>query len=113
VQTGDALLDAFRQHELPIRIVSPDFGHLSPELAAQYGLTQRRPHCFFLFMLEGNTRHIVDLREIELNADELLFVLPQQIDELPDGGHGKNYYVSLFDQSTRTISSFVLDSSGS
>ena len=60
MQTVDALHDAFRQHDrLPIRIVSPDFGHLSPEIAAQYGLTHRRPDYFFLFMLQGCTRHVV------------------------------------------------------
>ena len=43
MQTVDALLDAFRQHNrLPIRIVSSDFGHLSPEIDAQYGLTPER-----------------------------------------------------------------------
>jgi len=58
MQTVDALLDAFKQHDkLPIRIFSLDFGHLSPELAAQYGRTQRRPHYFFLFMLDGRARH--------------------------------------------------------
>lgn len=48
MQTVDALRDAFRQHhKLPIRIVSPDFGHLSPEIAAQYGLTIAAPMTFF------------------------------------------------------------------
>jgi AraC family transcriptional activator of pobA len=99
MQMVDALLHEFRQHDkLPIRIVSPDFGHLSPELAAQYGLTHRRPHYFFLFMLDGGTRHVVDLREIDVNTNELLFVLPQQIHELPEGGHGKNYYKLGFDE---------------
>jgi AraC family transcriptional regulator, transcriptional activator of pobA len=60
----DSFLKRFKQNEkLPIRLVSPDFGHLPPELVGQFGTTHRTPHYFFLFMIEGCTQHGVDLEQ--------------------------------------------------
>lgn len=88
--------DGFKQNEkLPIRIVSPDFGHLSPESSANYDLLQRKSYYFFLFMLEGSTRHEVDLKQYDIVSNELLFVLPHQMHKLPDNGHGTDYYIGF------------------
>jgi AraC family transcriptional activator of pobA len=99
MQKIDKVLDEFRQNDkLPIRIVSPGFGHLSPEIADQYALTHRKPYYFFLFMLNGSTRHGVDLEQFNIENNELLFVLPHQIHRLPAAGHGTDYFKIGFDE---------------
>ncbi len=88
-----SLLDDFSQNtQLPIRIVSPGFGRLSPEIAEQYGLTHRLPYYFFLFMLDGSTRRGIDLQDFNIGKDELLFSLPHQIQQLSASAHGNDYY---------------------
>lgn len=99
MQNKDTLLDQFKQNEkLPIRIVSPGFGHLSPEIAAQLSLTHRKPYYFFLFMLDGCTRHGVDLEQFNVCNNELLFVMPHQVHQLPENGHGTDYFKLGFDE---------------
>lgn len=50
MQPFDSLLTDFTQNDtLPIRIVSPSFGHLSPEVASSFGLTHRTPYYFFVY----------------------------------------------------------------
>lgn len=82
---------------LSIRIVSPEFGHISPESAAQYGPAQRLPYYFFLFVLHGNSREVVDGETIEVGKHELFFALPHQLRQLPATGHGADYYKLGFD----------------
>ena len=55
---------------LPIRIVSRDFGHTSPENGANYGLTHRLSYYFFIFMLDGSCRYGVDLGQLDLGKNE-------------------------------------------
>jgi AraC family transcriptional activator of pobA len=99
MQNPDKLPDPFTQNDkLPIRIVSPDFGHLTAELASPYNRPHRKPYYFFLFMLNGCTRHGVDLDEIIVENNELLFVLPHQVHRLPSTGHGTNYFKIGFDE---------------
>jgi hypothetical protein len=75
MQNIESLLNLNRQNnKLAIRIISPTFGHLPPEIAQQYGLTHRKPYYFFLFMLEGHTQHGVDLQQFDIKANELLFI---------------------------------------
>jgi AraC family transcriptional activator of pobA len=89
----------FRQNEkLPIRIVSPGFGHLSPEMTKGYDLIDRKPYYYFLFMLEGSTRHGVDLEQFDVSSNELLFVLPHQVHKLPATQHGTDYFKIGFDE---------------
>jgi AraC-like DNA-binding protein len=89
----------FNQHDkLPIRMVSPRFGHLPTEVAASYALTNRTPYYFFLFMVEGRTTHGVDLEEFTVERNELLFVLPNQVHRLPAAGHGTDYFKLGFDE---------------
>jgi len=97
---------------LPIRIVSRDFGHISPENAANHRLTHRLSYYFFIFMLEGSGRYGADLEQFDLGKNELLFLLPHQIRELPAAPHqlpagshqlpaaphGNDYYKLGFDE---------------
>lgn len=99
MQNTGKLPDPFTQNDkLPIRIVSPGFGHLAPEIAGQYELTHRKPYYFFLFMLDGCTRHGVDLEEFSVENNELLFVTPHQVHRLPTAGHGTDYFKIGFDE---------------
>ncbi|WP_074492912.1 helix-turn-helix domain-containing protein [Mucilaginibacter polytrichastri] len=84
--------------KLSIRIISPSFGHLPPEISDKFGLTQRKTYYFFLFMIDGLTRHGVDLEQFEISDNELLFVLPHQIHDLPTSKHGNDYYKLGFDE---------------
>ncbi len=101
MKNKDQFPDHFRQNEkLPIRIVSPGFGHLSSGIAGDYNLMQRKPYYFFLFMLEGSTRHGVDLEQFDIGGNELLFVLPHQVHKLPatNHNHGTDYFKIGFDE---------------
>ncbi|MFD1140943.1 AraC family transcriptional regulator [Larkinella insperata] len=94
-----SLPDVFSQNnQLPIRIVSPDFGHLSAEAAEGYGPTHRLPFYFFLFVLDGTSRHRVDGETFDVGKQELLFALPHQIQQLPHTAHGNDYYKLGFDE---------------
>jgi len=90
--------ESFSQNKgLPIRIVSPEFGHISPQAAKKYGPAHRLPYYFFLFMLDGASRHIVDLDTVDVGKHELLFALPHQIRQLPVISQGADYYKLGFD----------------
>ena len=80
-----------------IRIVSPGFGHVSPESAAQYGPAQRLPYYFFLFVLQGNSQEVIDGETIEVGKNELFFALPYQFRQLPATVHTEDYYKLGFD----------------
>ena len=84
--------------QLPIRIVSPDFGHLPPEAAKHYGLIRRLPYYFFVFIIDGSSQYRVDMDNFEVGKDELLFALPYQIQQLPAATHGNDYYKLGFDE---------------
>jgi AraC family transcriptional activator of pobA len=100
MQNGEFYLDPFKQNnKLSIRLVSPTFGHLAPEIAAPYGLTHRKTHYFLLFMLDGHTQHSVDLQQFEVRNNELLFILPHQMHQLPSANHGNDYFKLGFDES--------------
>jgi AraC-like DNA-binding protein len=96
--TGSLLRIHKQNHKLPIRIISPEFGHLPAEIAGTYSLTQRKAFYFFLFMIDGQTQHNVDLLNIDLGNNELLFILPHQMHTLPDTKHGNDYFKLGFDE---------------
>lgn len=99
MQDIGSFLDLYKQNnKLPIRLISPNFGHLPPEVVAQFGLTHRKPHYFFIFMLEGSTHHGVDLQQFNIKRNELLFILPHQIHQLPTTKKGTNYFKFAFDE---------------
>lgn len=89
----NSLREDFSQNsQLPIRIVSPDFGHLPQADAEKYGVTQRFPYYFFLFILDGHSRRSADLEKFDIGKHELLFFLPHQVQQFPVAAHGKDYY---------------------
>ena len=87
-----------QNNKLPILLISPGFGHIYSEKLKDYGLTHRKPYYFFLFMLEGTTCQGVDLQQFEVTNNELLFILPHQIHELPKIHGGANYFKLGFDE---------------
>ena len=104
MQNIDSLLNLYKQNDkLPILLISPRFGHLSPEIADKYGFTQRKPHYFIFFMLEGSARHGVDLEEFDIKNNELLFILPHQIHQLPSTTQGTDYYKLGFDDTCLSL----------
>ncbi|MHA4740356.1 hypothetical protein [Dyadobacter sp. MSC1_007] len=67
----NSIPDDFSQNgQLPIRIVSPDFGHLPPEAVGAYGLTHRLSYYFLHFTLEGTSHQGIDTNEFEIERHE-------------------------------------------
>ncbi|OQP52463.1 AraC family transcriptional regulator [Niastella koreensis] len=87
-----------QHNQLPIRIVSPGFGHLPSTTANRAGFTHRLSYYFFLFMLEGSSQFSVDGELFDVGKHELLFTSPHQIQQWPGKVHGKDYYKLGFDQ---------------
>ena len=76
----EQFLYRFKQNDkLPIRMVSPDFGHLSPDVKQKFLPVHRAAHYFFLFMIEGSAQHHLDLQPFEVGNNELL-IHPSQPD---------------------------------
>jgi AraC family transcriptional activator of pobA len=99
MQPKKSLLDDHTQNDkLPIRVVSPSFGHLAPRIADQIGLTHRSPYYFILFMVRGSSRHGVDLEEYAIESNQILIVHPNQIHRSPGSGHGTDYFKLGFDE---------------
>ncbi|QIP13059.1 helix-turn-helix domain-containing protein [Spirosoma aureum] len=104
MQDIESLLILNRQNnKLAIRLISPTFGHLPPEIADRYGLTHRKPYYFFLFLREGQTQHGVDLQQFDLKNNELLFILPHQIHRLPTTKEGTDYFKLGFDENCLSL----------
>lgn len=100
MHNSESLLDLHRQNEkLAIRIISPKFGHLPSEITKNYGLTHRKTYYFLFFMVDGVTRHGIDLEQFDISNNQLLFVLPHQIHDLPAKNHGNDYFKLGFDES--------------
>jgi AraC-like DNA-binding protein len=104
MQNIEALLNLYKQNnKLSIRIISPDFGHIPSENIEAYGLTHRKPHYFFFFMLDGFAQHGVDLQQFDIGNNELLFILPHQIHQLPSSKHGTDYFKLGFDENCLSL----------
>ncbi|REA63583.1 AraC family transcriptional regulator [Dyadobacter luteus] len=89
--------DLSQNTELSIRIVSPEFGHVSPDSAAQHGVAGRLPYYFFLFVMKGSSKEVIDGDTIEVGERELFFALPHQLRQLSMGFHTADYYKLGFD----------------
>jgi AraC family transcriptional regulator, transcriptional activator of pobA len=97
-------LERFRQNDkLPIRIVSPHFGQLSSDIVQKLGTAHRKAYYFFIFMIDGSTRHLIDLQPFEVSNNELLFILPNQIHEFPAKKKGIDFFKIGFDQSCLSL----------
>lgn len=95
----NSILDDFSQNEqLPIRIVSPDFGHLPPESVSHYGPAHRLSYYFLIFVLEGTIRQCIDTTEFEIGKHQLLFSSPNQVRQISDAIHTGDYYKLGFDE---------------
>jgi AraC family transcriptional regulator, transcriptional activator of pobA len=94
-----SFLQHFSQNNrLPIRVVSPTFGRLPPtEVSDGIYPPQQRPFYFMLFMVDGASRHRVDLEHFDVQSNELLFILPHQIHHLPPRKNN-NYFKLGFDE---------------
>lgn len=87
-----------QNNQLPIRIVSPSFGHLSPQAKNTYGSIHRLSYYFLLFIRDGSTQQSVDGETFEVGKQELLFLLPHQIHQVRATLHGNVYYKLGFDE---------------
>jgi AraC family transcriptional activator of pobA len=99
MQTIETFLNVYKQNDkLAIRLISPNFGHVPAEIGTIYGPAHRKPHYFLLFMIEGLAHHGVDLQQFDIRNNELLFILPHQIHQLPTTKQGINYFKLGFDE---------------
>ena len=104
MQQLESFLHHFKQNnKLPIRLVSPSFGDVPAEVAGMFTPTHRMPYYFLLFMVEGSTRHGVDLQQFDIKNNELLFILPHQIHHLPPAKQGRDYYKLGFDDDSLSL----------
>jgi AraC-like DNA-binding protein len=104
MQQLESFLHLFKQNnKLPIRLVSPSFGGVPPEIADIFSPMHRTPYYFFLFMIEGVTQHGVDLQQFDIKNNELLFILPHQIHHLPPAKQGRDYYKLGFDDHSLSL----------
>jgi AraC family transcriptional regulator, transcriptional activator of pobA len=87
-----------QNNRLSIRIVSPDFGHLTPGKEIKQAKAGRLPYYFFLFLIDGASQHVIDTHTFSVEKNDLLFALPHQIQQMPPEMHGKNYYKLGFDE---------------
>lgn len=92
-----------QNNKLPIRIISPTFGSLAPELLGTFQPVLRKNYYFLLFVLDGTTRHGVDLQHFDIRTNELLFILPHQIHHVPDSKEGVNFFKLGFDESSLSL----------
>jgi len=95
-----SFLDRFRQNDkLPIRIASPAFGQPSADMINEFGFIQRTAFYCFLFMIKGSAAYSVDLKPFDVGDNEVLFILPHQMLELPENKHDTDYFKIGFDDS--------------
>ncbi|WAC11426.1 helix-turn-helix domain-containing protein [Dyadobacter pollutisoli] len=100
MQIKEPFFRQYKQHDkLPVRLISPTFGHLPAGELSKYGLTQRKTYYFLILVLEGSTRHSVDLKQFDIKTNELLFILPHQIHELPSANQAIDYFKIGIDES--------------
>ncbi|WP_343303928.1 AraC family transcriptional regulator [Chitinophaga niabensis] len=104
MRNSTSFLYKLRQNDkLPIRIVSPEFGHLSPLEAADYDAPRHTPYYLFLFMLVGRSGHNIDLQQYEAGDNELIFVMPHQVHDQPVMEQGANFLKIGFDESCLSL----------
>lgn len=91
------LLFELKQHEkLAIRISSHEMGALTEEAKERFRQPHRKTHYFFMFLLRGIAPHAVDLQKIILHPQQLLFVLPHQIHQLPPASESPSNPIEFF-----------------
>ena len=81
-----------------MRLIAPGFGHLPAEVTSIFGPAHRKLYYFFIFMIDGASSHGVDLQQFDIKDSELLFILPNQIHQLPMSKQGTDYFKIGFDE---------------
>lgn len=100
MQPAGSFLYQLRQNDkLPIRIVSPDYGHLTPAERANHHIPSRTQHYLFWFMRNGRSWHNIDLKAYEADTNELIFVMPHQVYEPPVFATDADFLKLGFDES--------------
>lgn len=97
------LLTELKQHEkLAIRISSHEMGLLPEAVKDRFRQPHRKTHYFIMFVMKGGSSHAVDLETLTVGPQQLLFVLPHQIHQLPPAGKEHpgpmEFYKLSFDQ---------------
>ena len=93
MQDTSQFLNSLKQHDkLTIRVSSNSFGQLPKEVAEAFRKPHRKTHYFFLLVVKGHTRHIVDLQQIDVTDAQLLFLQPYQIHQLPETKFKSEYF---------------------
>jgi AraC-type DNA-binding domain-containing proteins len=93
MQDLSRILYTLTQHEkLFIMVRSNRTGLPSDELIEKFMQPHKQAQYFFLFMKKGHALHKVDMQPINVQNNQLLFVLPQQIHILPSHQHEWEYY---------------------
>lgn len=88
-----------KQHEkLFIRVSSNTSEQLSDEIKEMFLQPYRIPIYFIKFHKRGNALHRVDMQDINISDNQLLFVLPNQIHHLPPYNPNLEYYKLGFDE---------------
>ncbi len=83
---------------LPIRIVSPEFGHLPVGERLRPAPFERLSYYFFLFVLKGSAVVSVDGADIAVGDNETIFLLPHQIRDISHPLHAEAYFKLGFDE---------------
>lgn len=100
----ETFLSRYKQnYKLPIRLIAPDFGHLSADTLLNYGASHRKPHYFLILMLKGTASYGVDLQPVEVRDRELFFILPNQIHQLPAEKQATEYFKIGFDDNCLSL----------
>ena len=92
-------LQTLRQHDrLFIRVGSNKFGEPPDHIKEVFLEPHKNPLYFFKLHRKGNALHKVDMQDITISDNQLLFVLPNQIHILPPYNHEVEFYKLGFDE---------------
>ncbi len=98
------VMELLTQHnKLNIRVMSDGIGNIPDEIIARISQPHRKLHHFFLFVKKGSFTHRADLQDMAVNSKQALFILPNQIHQLPRRNPGMQYYKLCFDDSCMAL----------
>lgn len=92
------ILERISQHnKLKIRISTHTNSLLPKDIYEKLIKPHRITNYFFIFLTKGQTIHTIDLKDIAISENHLLFVLPHQIHMVPRKNSGCEYFKLSFD----------------
>lgn len=110
------LIQQFSKHEKLNIVVDDSHGKVVvPEgLKSNIFLPHRMAAYLFVFVISGKSRHIIDMKEISVNSNKVLFILPHQIHCVqPEQENDRRIIKLAFDQECLSLLptsfSFLLD----